>query len=63
MVAIFSYGFDVAEENFKTENVELYTLGNYKNLLEQALDTNYITAKEQDILALWNANPGEWNAN
>ena len=63
MVAIFSYGFDVAEENFKTENVELYTLGNYKNLLEQALETNYITAKEQDILALWNANPGEWNAN
>ncbi|OUR91429.1 orotate phosphoribosyltransferase [Flavobacteriales bacterium 34_180_T64] len=63
MVAIFSYGFEVATNNFKDENVTLHTLGNYENLLEQALDTNYITSKEQDILALWNANPSEWNAN
>ena len=33
------------------------------DLLEQALDTKYITAKEQDILAQWNSNPSEWNAN
>ncbi|TCK68613.1 orotate phosphoribosyltransferase [Winogradskyella wandonensis] len=63
MVAIFSYGFDVAKENFEKANVELHTLGNYENLLEQALDTKYITKKEQDILALWNANPSDWNAN
>ena len=63
MVAIFSYGFDVASKNFEAANVELHTLGNYDNLLEQALDTNYITEKEQDILAKWNANPSEWNAN
>jgi orotate phosphoribosyltransferase len=63
MVAIFSYGFKVAEENFKDANVELHTLGNYDNLLEQALDSNYITEKEQDILARWNANPSKWNAN
>jgi len=61
MVAIFSYGFDVAQENFKKAQVELNTLSNYENLLEQALDTKYITSKEQDILALWNANPSEWN--
>ncbi|OIQ28154.1 MAG: orotate phosphoribosyltransferase [Bacteroidetes bacterium MedPE-SWsnd-G2] len=63
MVAIFSYGFDVADENFKSANVELNTLSNYENLLEQALDTNYITKAEQEILALWNANPSSWNAN
>ncbi|WP_111685459.1 orotate phosphoribosyltransferase [Winogradskyella tangerina] len=63
MVAIFSYGFEVAEKNFEKAEVELHTLGNYENLLEQALDTNYITAKEQDILAQWNSNPSEWNAN
>ncbi|MFD1063913.1 orotate phosphoribosyltransferase [Winogradskyella litorisediminis] len=62
MVAIFSYGFDVAKQNFKDANVELHTLGNYENLLEQALDTKYITQKEQEILANWNANPSEWNA-
>ena len=63
MVAIFSYGFEVANNNFKDENVVLHTLGNYENLLEQALDTNYITSKEQDILARWNADPSKWNAN
>ena len=63
MVAIFSYGFEVARTNFETAHVELNTLSNYENLLEQALDTKYITSKEQDILALWNANPSEWNAN
>tara|TARA_Y100000815_G_scaffold242517_1_gene239474 strand:+ start:928 stop:1572 length:645 start_codon:yes stop_codon:yes gene_type:complete len=63
MVAIFSYGFNVASENFKEANIELNTLSNYENLLEQALETNYITEKQQDILAQWSANPSEWNAN
>lgn len=63
MVAIFSYGFDVAKENFSAAQIELHTLSNYENLLEQALDTNYITEKQQDILAQWNANPSKWNAN
>ena len=63
MVAIFSYGFEVAANNFKDEKVTLHTLSNYESLLEQALDTNYITSKEQDVLADWNANPSEWNAN
>nr|WP_321237312.1 orotate phosphoribosyltransferase [uncultured Psychroserpens sp.] len=62
MVAIFSYGFEVANQNFKTANVNLHTLSNYENLLEQALDTKYINIKEQEVLALWNANPSEWNA-
>ncbi|TXE16173.1 orotate phosphoribosyltransferase [Psychroserpens burtonensis] len=62
MVAIFSYGFDISKSNFETANVDLYTLSNYENLLEQALDTKYITTKEQEVLALWNANPSEWNA-
>ncbi|MEZ4803841.1 MAG: orotate phosphoribosyltransferase [Gelidibacter sp.] len=63
MVAIFSYGFEVAINNFKKDKVTLHTLSNYESLLEQALDTKYITAKEQDILADWNANPSEWNPN
>ncbi len=61
MVAIFSYGFEIAKQNFESERVNLHTLSNYENLIEQALDTKYITSEEQDILALWNANPGEWN--
>jgi len=63
MVAIFSYGFDVAVNNFEESQVTLNTLSNYESLLEEALDTNYINKKEQGILATWNANPSEWNAN
>lgn len=62
MVAIFSYGFEVATENFKKENVTLHTLSNYENLLEQALDTKYIAEKELKTLSAWNSNPSEWNA-
>lgn len=63
MVAIFTYGFNTAVENFKKENVTLYTLSNYENLLEQALDTKYITDTELETLSLWNANPSKWNVN
>lgn len=63
MVAIFTYGFEVASENFKNENVTLNTLSNYENLLEQALETNYISENEITTLSEWNSNPSEWNAN
>jgi len=62
MVAIFSYGFDIASKNFEDENVILHTLSNYESLLEQALDTKYINSKELDTLAEWNSNPGGWKA-
>lgn len=62
MVAIFTYGFEVSKENFEKEDVLLHTLGNYENLLEQALNTNYITKKELELLTEWNSNPSEWNA-
>ena len=63
MIAIFTYGFDVATENFKKENINLHTLSNYENLLAQALETNYISQKELETLSEWNSNPSEWNAN
>ena len=46
MVAIFTYGFDVATKNFTDKNINLVTLSNYQYLLEQALDSNYINENE-----------------
>ena len=60
MVAIFTYGFDISKDNFKTNNVNLFTLSNYESLLEQALDTNFINEQEVNILSKWNTNPSEW---
>ncbi len=60
MVAIFTYGFDVAEENFKAANVNLNTLGNYENLLELAVAKQYITEAEHETLKEWRKSPSTW---
>ena len=61
MVAIFTYGFPISEENFKKANVTLNTLSDYDNLLEQAEKSRYISAKEAETLSSWRKNPSEWN--
>lgn len=61
MVAIFSYGFPIAVEQFKQAKVKLNTLSNYDAVLEQALSTNYITQTELNTLKSWRLNPAEWN--
>ncbi|WP_337965086.1 orotate phosphoribosyltransferase [uncultured Flavobacterium sp.] len=60
MAAIFTYGFNVAEENFKNANIDLYTLSNYENLLELAVQKQYITEEQQSTLQEWNAIPSTW---
>jgi orotate phosphoribosyltransferase len=60
MVAIFTYGFDVAKENFKEKNIDLVTLSNYDNLLEQALESSYISEKELSTLHEWKRAPSTW---
>ncbi|WP_442267013.1 orotate phosphoribosyltransferase [Tenacibaculum sp. ZS6-P6] len=60
MVAIFSYGFSIAEETFNKHNLDFCTLSNYESLLEQALDSNYITQQELQTLENWRLNPSEW---
>lgn len=61
MIALFTYGFDVASENFKNANVTLHTLSNYDNLIEQAAETNYVSTEDIYTLKEWRANPSEWN--
>ncbi len=61
MVAIFTYGFGIAEENFKAAKVNLHTLANYETLLQLAVSKQYITEGEQETLKEWCVNPSEWN--
>jgi orotate phosphoribosyltransferase len=60
MVAIFNYGFDLASSNFEKAQVPLFTLSDYDHLLEQALDSDYIAAKELNTLHEWRKSPSEW---
>lgn len=60
MVALFTYGFPIAEENFRKAGVKLYTLSNYNAMIEAALATNYIQAADVDTLKEWRKDPANW---
>lgn len=60
LMAIFTYGFDAAVQNFKENNCSLNTLSDYNILIETALENNYIKPEELDILKQWRKNPAHW---
>ena len=61
MAAVFTYGFDVAKENFHKANVDLKTLSNYETLLNLAVAKDYISEKELKTLQEWRESPSTWN--
>lgn len=61
MLAIFSYGFDVADDNFEIAKCTLKTLTNYHTLIDIAVDTNYVDPDEIQTLEKWRQDPGNWN--
>jgi len=60
MAAIFTYGFGIAQENFKNANIDLYTLSNYENLLDLAVQKQYISEDQQSALQEWSVSPSTW---
>jgi orotate phosphoribosyltransferase len=61
MVAIFTYGFKKAVNNFSDANCPLQTLSNYNALLEQAVKSNYVTSAQQHALISWAESPEAWS--
>jgi orotate phosphoribosyltransferase len=60
MLAIFSYNFPVAQDNFELSKVQLNTLSNYEHLLEQALESGHINATDAELLKSWRLSPETW---
>ncbi len=60
LAAIFSYGFKVADENFKKANCPFVTLSNYNALIKYAGANQYIASADVDVLKKWRENPSEW---
>lgn len=60
MVAIFTYGFDTAVENFKNAGVKLFTLSNYNALIDEAVAQNYVTQDQVETLKQWRKSPDTW---
>ena len=60
MIALFTYGFEIAKKNFTNKNIELKTLCDYNNLIETAKNNNLINEDEIKSLLRWRKNPEKW---
>ncbi len=61
MLAIFTYGFSVAEKQMHDAKVECVTLSNYEAILRVALETDYIAESDLKTLQEWRHNPSKWH--
>jgi len=61
LLAIFTYGFDLATENFKNAKCPFLTLSNYDVLLKKALENNTISESDLNTLEEWRKDPNSWN--
>jgi len=60
LVAIFSYNFEIAEQNSLEAKCNFHSLCTYDVLIETALAINYIKKEELEILKQWRRDPANW---
>ncbi|MCF2444214.1 orotate phosphoribosyltransferase [Dyadobacter sp. CY345] len=60
MVAIFTYGFELAENNFEEKEVKLSVLSNYDALINAAVELEYVTQEQVESLSAWRVQPDQW---
>lgn len=61
LIAIFSYGFAQAAEQFAQADCPFETLSGYDFLLHQATQSGKITETQRIELADWKSNPSQWS--
>ena len=62
MVAIFTYGLKIADDNFARKNCSLITLSDYNHLIELAVSSNYVREDSKFALMEWRKSPQNWSA-
>ncbi len=60
VAAIFTYGFEEAIRNFEAQQINHFALSDYQNLLQVALEKDYILPQELETLSLWQKSPQTW---
>jgi orotate phosphoribosyltransferase len=60
LVAIFTYGFEQAKNNFEKAECPFVTLTSYEVLLDQAVKHEYVNASDLDSLREWKDSPETW---
>lgn len=61
LISIFTYGFDLAINNFKEANCPMVSLTDYDVLVEKALESEYINEDDLESLRNWRKAPDKWN--
>lgn len=62
MAAIFTYGFDLAAQNFADAGIPLICLSNYEYMIQAALEREYIEEDQKETLQAWRKDPASWGA-
>lgn len=60
MVAIFTYGFDVAKKKFKDAKCPLYTLSDYETIIQIASENGIVGTQQLETLKEWRQKPEVW---
>lgn len=60
MVAIFTYGFEVADKSFTQACIPLVCLSDFNFLLEEAVERKYIDNDQLGYVKSWRVDPGNW---
>lgn len=61
MVAIFTYGLEIADRNFIDKDCKLVTLSDYNHLIEHAIVTDYLPESNKKTLLEWRSDPKAWS--
>jgi len=60
LVSIFSYGLEIADQNFKNAKCRVSSLSNYDALVEYAADNSLVGPEDLKLLYQWRESPAEW---
>jgi orotate phosphoribosyltransferase len=61
LVAIFSYGLDIATKNFADAKCRFTTLSNYSALIDFAVEHHFIQKDDINALNDWRNSPEDWS--
>jgi orotate phosphoribosyltransferase len=60
IVSIFSYGFQIAIDQFTKAGLVYHSLTDYETLISLAINKKLITIDQQNTLLKWSQDPGNW---
>lgn len=58
--SIITYGLKKAEQNFKENNLKLYSLTTFQDIVKKAQELNHINKEDIETILGWTSDPATW---